>query len=27
LQRFGANMVGDTLTQIEERAQYARFGL
>jgi signal peptide peptidase SppA len=27
LQRFGANIVGDTLTQIEERAQYARFGL
>lgn len=27
LQRFGANMVGDALVQIEERAQYSRFGL
>jgi len=27
LQRFGANIIGDTLTQIEERAQYAKFGL
>jgi len=27
LQRLGANMVGVTLSQIEERAQFARFGL
>lgn len=27
LQRFGASILGDALTQIEERALYARFGL